>query len=392
MSQVIPADKIPSSTPLYRCWAEVDLEALRENLACIRRRVGPGIRIMTVVKADAYGHGLKCIAGHLMRCGTDVFGVANLAEARAIRSVGRGWPILCLGACLPGELGGAIRDGVMLTVSSVGEAEEISREAERRRCRAKVHLKVDTGMGRLGVSSRQAVGLARRLTELRGTDLVGVYTHFASAEDDAGFTARQRSRFDRVLRQLQQADVRPPVAHACNSAGVIYEADAWYDLVRPGLLVYGLEVQGRRRKPSRRATGVRPALSLRARVALVREVPRGTTVSYGATFVAPRRMRLATVSVGYGDGYPLVAGERARVLIRGRRCRVVGRVTMDQTVVDVSRVDGVKPGDEVVLIGSQGRGGIHAEELAAWCGTIPWEVLTGISYRVPRVYRGIQAS
>jgi len=392
MSSKVHLPDIISSVPVYRCWAEVDLEALRENLARIRERIGSDIRIMTVVKADAYGHGLKSIAAHLMRCGTDVFGVANLSEAKAIRSVGRGWPILCLGACLPEEVSVAIRDGVMLTVSSEGEVERISREAKRQRSRARVHLKVDTGMGRLGVASNQAVSLARRITELSGTELAGVFTHFASAEDDAAFTAVQRLRFEEVLRQLRKAGVRPPVVHACNSAGVVHEIAAWHDLVRPGLLVYGLIVRGKRRDSWQGSAGFRPALSLRARVTLVHEVPRGTTVSYGRIFTTSRRTRLATISAGYGDGYPRAAVERARVLIRNRRCRVVGRITMDQVVVDVSRVPEVKPGDEVVLIGTQGQETIHAEELAAWCGTIPWEILTGISYRVPRVYRGIQAS
>jgi alanine racemase len=391
MSRLLASENAVSA-PVYRCWAEVDLEALRGNLALIRDRVGPTVRIMTVVKADAYGHGLKAIAAHLMRCGTDVFGVANLVEAKAIRAVGRGWPILCLGACLPEETGRAIRDGVMLTVSSETEAALISRKAEESGWRAQVHLKIDTGMGRLGVAPARAADLARSLTERPGLDLAGVYTHFASAEDDAAFTACQRTRFERALRRVRAAGVRPPLVHACNSAGIIHEPQAWYNLVRPGLLVYGVTARGRRRDSWSNLGEFRPALSLRARVSLVREVSRGCPVSYGSVFKAPRRMRLATVSAGYGDGYPRGVGDRASVLVGGQRCPVVGRVTMDQTMVDVSRVTDVKPGDEAVLIGQQGREAIGAEDLAGWCGTIPWEILTGISYRVPRVYRGIQAS
>lgn len=391
MSEAIQA-KAAMVAPVYRCWAEVDLDALRDNLAWIRQRVGPSVRIMTVVKADAYGHGLKSIAAHLMRCGTDVFGVANLSEARSIRSVGRGWPILLLGACLPQEVGRAIRDGVMLTVSSGDEVDLISAEAGRLGATARVHLKVDTGMGRLGVVPHQAVGLAAKLSGTAGVELAGVYTHFASAEDDAAFTATQHSRFERVLKALRAAGVNPVTVHACNSAGVMHEVDAWHDLVRPGLLVYGVTPQGRRRLSPQQARPFRAALSLHTRVTLVREVARGTTVSYGATFRASRRMRLATISAGYGDGYPRAAAGRAMVLVRGRRCRVVGRVTMDQMVVDVSQVPAAAAGDEVVLVGSQGGEAITAAEVARWCGSIPWEILTGISYRVPRIYRGAQAS
>jgi alanine racemase len=376
----------------YRCWAEVDLEALRENLAWIRHRVGSGVRIMTVVKADAYGHGLRQIAGHLMRCGTDAFGVANLTEARAVRGVGRGWPVLMLGACLPDEVEWAVRDGVTMTVSSEAEARGVSQAACRMQLQARLQVKVDTGMGRLGIEPRRAVELVARIRALPGLQLEGIYTHFAAVEDDPEFTAEQRRRFQRLLPALKRTGLPIPVLHAANSGGLLHEPEAWFDMVRPGLLVYGVVPSGARAVSEELRARFRPALSLRARVSRVRDVPRGTTVSYGHTYTTPRRMRLATISAGYGDGFSRMSSGRATVLIRGRRCRVVGRVTMDQTVVDVGSAPGVEEGDEVVLVGRQGDAEVTAVELAELWRTIPWEVLTGISYRVPRVYRGAQAS
>jgi len=380
----------------YRCWAEVDLTALRDNLAWLRRRVGPAVRIMTVVKADAYGHGLKPIAGCLMQSGTDIFGVANLAEARAIRSVGRGWPILMLGACLPDEVETAVRDHVMPSLSSLEETEAFSKAAQRLGRVADVHVKVDTAMGRLGVRPGDTLTLIEGISRLQGLRLQGVFTHFACAEDDADVSRRQHAHLQSVLKLLVDRRIEVPTVHVCNSAGVLHEPDSAHNLVRPGLLVYGIVPPGRRRLPAgvreELARCVRPALSWKCRVSFVKTIEPGTRLSYGHTFRASRRMRVATVTAGYGDGFPREASNRASVLIHGRRCRVLGRVTMDQMIVDVSRIRGVKAGDEVVLIGQQGGDEITATELAGGSGTIPWEVLTAITARVPRVYRGGQAA
>jgi alanine racemase len=381
-----------TSASAYRCWAEIDLAALRGNLAWIRHRVGPEKNIITVVKADAYGHGLKQIAALLMQSGTDIFGVANLVEAQAIRSVGRGWPVLMLGACLPQEVDLAVRDGVMPTISSLTEARAFDAAASRQKKIADVHVKVDTGMGRLGVAAADAVDLVRRMKALRHLSVAGLYTHFASAEDDAIFSREQRRRFDSVIEALRVQKILPPLIHTQNSAALLHEPIGEGNVVRPGLLVYGIVPPGRRRLSKVSSSHLHAALALKCRVSLVKEVPRGTPLSYGGTFVAPRKMRVATLTAGYGDGYPRAAGNRAEVLLRGQRCRVLGRVTMDQTLVDVSRLKRVRAGDEAVLIGQQGREEIAAMELAAWCGTVPWEILTGITYRVPRIYRGAHAA
>ncbi|MBI5385391.1 MAG: alanine racemase [Verrucomicrobia bacterium] len=376
----------------FRCWAEIDLQALRENLAWLRHRVGPGVKIITVVKADAYGHGLQDIARLLMQSGTDIFGVANLAEAEAIRSVGKGWPILMLGACLPHEVETSVRDDVMPTLSTLAEAKLFSKAAQRQHRVVRVHVKVDTGMGRLGVRPEQAVALVRQVAALPGLRVHGLFTHYSAAEDDAAFSRRQREQFVEVVASLNAAGITPELIHANNSGAVLLERGSVFNTVRPGLLVYGIVPPGKRRVPAELKRHLRPALSWKCRVSLVKGISKGAPLSYGHTFIAPRRMRVATLTAGYGDGYLRASSNRASVLIRGRRCHVLGRVTMDQMIVDVSRVAAVKPGDEAVLVGRQGRDEISATELAAWCGTIPWEVLTAITYRVRRVYRGGHAA
>lgn len=368
----------------HRCWAEVDLDALRENLAWIRHRAGARVKVITVVKADAYGHGLKPIAGLLMQSGTDIFGVANLTEAQAIRSVGKGWPILMLGACLPDEIELAVRDEVMPTLSTVEEVERFSAAATRARKVSHVHVKIDTGMGRLGARPMDALELIRRIKSVPGLILQGIYTHFAAVEEDAAFSKSQIELFKGVLREIKAAGVRVPLVHANNTGALLLERSSIFNAIRPGLLVFGVVPPMRRQVTPR----VRPALSWKCRVTLIREVARGTALSYGGTFVAPKNMRVATLSAGYGDGYLRAASNRAQVLVGGVCCPIVGRITMDQMLADVSHVPNAGAGDEVILIG----GDISANDVAGWAGTIPWEVLTAITYRVPRVYRGGRAA
>jgi len=376
----------------YRCWAEVDLDALRSNLTWLRHLVGPGVKLLTVVKADAYGHGLKQIATALMQSGTDIFGVANLEEARLIRSVGRGWPILMLGVCLPEEVERAVRDDVRPTLSSLDEAIQFSEAARRLNREVSVHVKIDTGMGRLGASPSGASELVKQIAQLSGLRIEGIYTHYAAVEDESSFSAQQARAFQQVLDEVKDSGISVPLVHANNSAALLHQPDTTFNVVRPGLLVYGIIPDGRRRLATEAREHVRPALSFKCRVGFVKEVPRGASLSYGRTFITPRAMRVATLTAGYGDGYLRAASNQAKVLIGGKRCPVLGRITMDQMLVDVARVEKVEPGDEVVLIGEQDGAAISATEVAQWSQTIPWEVFTAITYRVPRIYRGGQAA
>ncbi|HTD66822.1 MAG TPA: alanine racemase [Candidatus Limnocylindria bacterium] len=376
----------------HRCWAEVDLAALRGNLAWIRHRVGKDVKVVTVVKADAYGHGLKQIAALLMQGGTDIFGVANLTEAQAIRSVGRGWPVLMLGACFPEEIETAVRDDVMPTISSLAEAKAFNSAAAQQRKFSLIHVKVDTGMGRLGVAPEAASALLAQIAGLSNLHVSGLYTHYSSAEDSAEFSTSQRKKFEGIVSDLRAKHLLPPLIHANNSAALLHEPRSIYNVVRPGLLVYGIAPPGTRRSASALQKHLHAALSLKCRVSFVKEIPKGTPLSYGRTFVASKKMRVATLGAGYGDGYPRAGSNRAEVLIGGKRCRVLGRVTMDQTLVDVSALRDVNAGEEAVLIGKQGRDEITVTELASWCDTVPWEILTNITSRVPRVYRGGHAA
>jgi alanine racemase len=376
----------------HRCWAEIDLGALRQNLAWIRYMIGAGVRIITVVKADAYGHGLKPIAATLMQGGTDVFGVANFTEAQAIRNVGKGWPILTLGPCLPHEIEPVIRQDVMATLSSLDEAERFSRAATKLGKDVGVHLKIDTGMGRLGIRPEATRKLMARVRSLPRLWLRGLYTHYSAVEHDPAFSCKQRERFGAVVDSLAKGF--PPIdfIHVNNSGGILWEGRSTYTAVRPGLLVYGVVPPGTRPVASAWRKHLRPALTWKSRVGLIKEIRKGDRLSYGGTFTARRKMRVAVVTAGYGDGYMRSGSNRSQVLIAGELCPVVGRITMDQSLVDISKVRAVRAGDEVVLIGRQGKNQIDAAQLAEWCGTVPWEVLTNITYRVPRIYRGAEAA
>ncbi len=380
----------------HRCWAEINLDALRANLAWWRYRIGPNRKILSVVKADGYGHGLRQVAALLMQAGTDIFGVANLQEARDIRAVGRGFPILMLGACLPDEVDAALHENVIPTLSTLAEARAFSRAAGRLGRTVQAHLKVDTGMGRLGAPADTVPKLLRTIDRLTNLRVVGLYTHYAAAEDDAAFSRHQRRVFEKLVKHLADAGRTFDALHANNSAALLHETDGPCNLARPGLLVYGVIPPGRRSPGRRREQALlkrhlRPALSWKCRVTLVKTIEAGTSLSYGRSFIAPCRMRVATLSAGYGDGFLRSGSGRAHVLVGGRLRPVLGRVTMDQMLVDVSR-GRVRPGDEAVLIGRQGRSDITAGELAQWCGTVPWEILTAITYRVPRIYCGGSAA
>ncbi|MBO6005103.1 MAG: alanine racemase, partial [Verrucomicrobia bacterium] len=345
--------------PVYRCWAEVDLNALRENLAWIRHRVGPLTQIMTVVKADAYGHGLKEIASHLMNCGTNAFGVANLNEARDIRSRGQGWPILMLGACTKDEIEYAIRQKVMGTISTLDEAEAYVSVAKKMKATALIQVKVDTGMGRLGVEADQALALVRQLKNMEEQEgcirLKGVYTHLAAVEDDEEFTKNQLEQFSSLVKQLLGMGIGLDYTHASSSGGILFEDNSLFNTTRPGLIIYGIAPTGSRVPEGKIQDFLRPALSLKCRVSLVKNIPAGKTLSYGHTYTSPKPMKVATLTAGYGDGYNRAASGKGYVLIHGQRCPILGRITMDQMIVDVSAVQvSVRNGDVAVLIGSQG--------------------------------------
>jgi len=253
-------------------------------------------------------------------------------------------------------------------------------------------VKVDTGMGRLGTSIDQAAELIEVIARLSNVNAVGLYSHFASAESDMALSRAQRTIFHKLIGELKTGGHSFHHIHMNNSAGLLHEPKSIHNLARPGLLVYGVLPAGTRRPPAIIKRNIHSALSWKCRVSLIKDIPKGTKLSYGQTFTAPRRMRVATLTGGYGDGYLHSSSGQARVLIAGQSCPILGRITMDQMLADVSRVKNPKPGDEAILIGKQGNKEITTNQLAKWAGTIPCEILTAITHRVPRVYRGGQAA
>ncbi len=369
--------------------AHIDLGALRHNLAQVRRLAGDR-EVIAIVKADAYGHGAVPVARALAAEGVTRFGVALVEEGRALREAGIHGEVLVLGGFVEDQAAEIVELGLTATIFHAGHADALNEAARRAGRAAPVHVKIDTGMGRLGfspVAAPDAVAALARCVFLR---LEGLMTHFADADlADPAYAREQVARFDAVAETVRRAGVRIPIRHAANSAAVM-AASSWrsamggplYDAVRPGLMLYGA-----RPGPAVGAgVDLRPVLSLTTRILLLKRVPPGTPISYGRTFVTRRKSLIAVLPIGYADGYPRALSNTGRVLVRGRAAPVVGRVCMDLTMVDATDVPDAAEGDEAVVIGAQGAAAITVEEVAAGAGTIAYEILCGIGPRVPRRY------
>jgi len=378
-------NKPPQSRLPLRCWAEIDLDALERNLRLIRASLPTHIKYVAVVKADAYGHGLHHAAAALMHAGADLFAVANLSEAAALRELGTGWPILLLSPLIPDEDRFLVEYDVAATVSTLEEVERFNAAGRNANHPLQVHLKIDTGMGRVGVWHEQAHELFAAIKAAEFLRLAGVYTHFASPDDDPVFTAEQRRRFLAALGRCEGIDLKELFVHADNSAGLeSIETAGPFNAVRIGLLQFGILP---RRESLLAQVRTEPVFSFKSRVGIVKQLPKGSTISYGRTHTLRRDSTIAVVCAGYGDGISRAASNRGEILVRGKRCPILGRVTMDQTIIDVTDVPGVISGDEAVLVGRQLSQEIPVAEFSDWLGTIPWEVLCSVTKRVPRVYR-----
>lgn len=369
----------------HRCWAEIDLGALERNLGRIRAALPHHIRYVAVVKADAYGHGIAPTVARLMQCGADYFAVANVYEGADVREIGAGWPILLLSPLLPEEDRWLIDYNLIATVSSAEEVErlnQLGREAGRP---IPVHLKIDTGMGRQGVWWSEAKALLQTIEQAPFVSLDGIYTHFSSADTDRAFTLHQRQLFLRTIQSITANHPDRLLIHADNSAGLeSFSPDSPFNAVRVGLLQFGLIPYPDSLLARLRAE---PVLSFHSRIGLIKKLPAGTGISYGQTHRLVRDTRVAIITAGYGDGIPTAASNRASILINGQRCPVLGRVTMDQIIVDIDHVEHCTVGDTVTFIGHQKNEHISVLEFSAWADSIPWEVFCSITKRVPRVYK-----
>ena len=364
-------------------WVEVDLERFAANLRAIRELAGEGPELLLVAKADAYGHGAREMAVAAERAAVTQLGVATLHEGLQLRLAGCRLPIMAMSPLLPDEIADAVDQGIDPTVVEPEFARLLSAEAVRRLRPVRFHVEIDTGMGRIGVREDQAEAFLAEVRALPNLRLASVYTHFPDADaEDLSFAREQTARFRALVDRLSASGGRPPRVHAANSSGTVNLPEARFDWLRVGLIAYGVHPPHDRAQPA-----LQPVMSLRSRIVQVRELPAGASVSYGRTFVTKRPTRVGVVPVGYGHGYSWLLSNRGQMLLGGRRVPIVGRVTMDLTMIDCTDVPRAQVGDEVVLFGEQSGAQLPVEEVAAWSETLPYEILCTLGKRVTRLYR-----
>lgn len=369
---------------LRRTWAEIDVDALIHNLKIIKSKT-PDARIMAVVKANAYGHSAGIVAPVLDKNGADSFAVSNIDEALQLRSLNITKPILILGYTPPQLVKILNENNISQCVYSPEYALDLSAEAVKQNVKIKIHTKLDTGMSRIGFDCRSddlfGIYLAISSSKLDGFDFEGIFTHFSVADrskvEEDGFTDAQYNRFKNAVEIFKKSGLVPKYCHCCNSAGLILDGDKHLDICRPGIILYGLSPSS---APELECNLI-PVMTLKSVVTMVKEINENDSISYGRTFKATEKMRIATVSIGYADGYPRLLSNKGYVIINGKKANIVGRVCMDQLSVDVTDIPDAKMGDEVILFGKE----LSVNVLAELCDTINYEIVCGISPRVPRM-------
>ena len=361
----------------------VDLDAITHNFRALQAHAG--VPAMAIIKANAYGHGLVPVGRHLQAIGAGQLGVAFLEEGLALRQAGVTLPILVMGGIFGPQAAALIASDLEITVSSLDKLRQVEAAAESLGRQATIHLKIDTGMERIGVHSYSAGPLVEAAARSRWCRLKGVYSHLACADDPGSdMTRRQLERFAEACAHFERIGAPMPLRHLANSGGVLHFPGTHLDLVRPGISLFGVLPD----PASRDTVGLRPALSLVSQVVYFKVVRAGNPVSYGATWAPPADTRVVTIPIGYGDGFPRALSSRGQVLIRGQRHPIVGRICMDQFMVDIGPAGTAYNEDEVVLIGRQGEQAIRCEDVAVAAGTIPYEILVGLNTRIPREYAG----
>ena len=361
--------------------AEIDLKALTGNLRGIRTKVGKSVRVMAVVKANAYGHGIIEVSRHLEKQRVDYFGVANAEEGVVLIEAGLKTPVHVFTLPSVEQSALPLQYGLEPTICSEADAGLLNRHAQRAKRTLPVHLKIDTGMNRIGARVHELPALLRQLARMPRLEIKGVYTHFAAADwQDKTFSRHQLSEFHKAVDILHRAGVEPELVHCAGSSGILDLPESYFSMVRPGIMLYGYYPSHETSKSVR----IQPVLSLKSRVSFVKWIEKGESVSYGRRYYAARRTKIATLPLGYADGYFRLLTGRSFVLIGKKKFPIVGTICMDQLMADVGNTD-VRVGDEAVLIGRQGNESISAWDLASLVGTIPYEICTNISSRVPRI-------
>lgn len=366
--------------------AEVSLPRLRDNFAIARSLIGPGVKVMAMVKANAYGHGIRTVSEELLKAGADYLGVAYLEEGVYLRKSGITAPILVCGAINTDQIADFLEHGIEITSSSPDKSRAIAEVAKRLGKTALVHLKIDTGMERIGVHWYNAERFIESTMELPGIAVKGVFSHLAKAESDREFTEIQISRFERVADFMARRNILPEHVHLANSAGIISFPHSHFTMVRPGIMLFGYDPFGYDPGRSFQGRSIRPVMTLKTKVSFFKVCPPGTGISYNHSYATKTQTRVVTLPVGYGDGYSRLLSNRGEVVIRGMRYPVVGAVCMDQMMVDLGMGGTAYNGDDVLLFGEMDGHAIPLEALCEKMGTITYEVLCSISSRVPRVY------
>lgn len=368
----------------YNIQAEVDLDAIRHNIMEMKKHIRPETKLLAVVKADAYGHGAVAVAKALEDL-ADYYAVAHLAEGMELRRYGIRTPILVLGACMPEEFEELIKNEITINIFRLEDARRLSETALRMKAKAKVHIKLDTGMSRIGFScTREAVEEIKQIAELPGIEAEGIFTHFAKADErNKEAFEYQLNQFRYMLGCLEAEGITFPLRHAANSAAIMEEGDLELDMVRSGISTYGLYPSEEVEKST---ADLKPAMSLRSKITYIKTVPAGTGIGYGWTYVTDRETRVATVPVGYADGYKRALSNRARVLIHGKSAPIIGRICMDQFMVDITEMPDVQIGDSVTLFGRDGSEMIPVEEIADASASFNYEFICGMTRRVLRIY------
>ena len=359
--------------------AVINLGAISHNIREIRKRIGSQRHLMAVVKADGYGHGAVEVSRVALRNGADYLGIALPEEAQELRDAGINAPIMVLGLIPPDEAYKVVNLRLAQAVASIELLEALNQEAGKASTSVNVHVKVDTGMGRIGVKPDEALPFIHKAKSFKNLNIEGVFTHFSSADrKDKTFSEQQLRVFDQVIRKVQLAGIEIPIKHIANSAAILDLPQSYYDMVRPGIMLYGLY-------PSPEVSHsieLQPAMVFKTKVVAVKVVPQRTPISYNRTFITKKKTTVATLPLGYADGYSRLLSNGGEVLIKGRRVPIIGSVCMDMSMVDVSAIEPIQPGDEVIIFGEE----ISVDEVAAKIGTINYEVVCAVSRRVPRIY------
>ena len=364
----------------------IDHSALRWNLAQIRNKVGPKVKILSMVKANGYGHGAAAASRTLGTAGGDAFGVATLEEGAELREAGIQTPIIVLAGVYPNQIEQFLAHSLTPVVHEVVGLKHLDDAVKSSGATLNVHVKVDTGMGRLGFLAAEADCWIPELKKLRALKLEGIFSHFSHAESVQGdYTRKQLEIFTGVVENFRRQNITLPLVHLANSAATITLPAAYFDMVRPGIMLYGVY-------PSPEMASqisLKPVLTWKTRILQLKKVPPESSISYGQTFITKRESMIATLPIGYADGYQRLLSNRGQILVRGQRAPVVGKVCMDLTMIDVTDIRNVQQGDEVVLLGRQGDAEISADEMATWANTISYEILTSIGARVPRIHHNL---